>query len=85
MASPWSPDDGPILPIEFSRIAADARLTLVIDEADVAWIPAWSYSVSIGVSRSDRESSPTRNLQIHRDWLAGSSLWHILFAFPLRL
>ena len=27
-------DDGPELPIEFSRISVDARLTLVIDPAD---------------------------------------------------
>jgi hypothetical protein len=31
VAGDWSPQ-GPVLPIEFSRIAADGRLTLIVDE-----------------------------------------------------
>jgi len=43
-------------------------------------------SVSIGISRSDQKPLPTRSLQIRRQSrLAGSSLRHILFAFPLHL
>ncbi|MPZ52244.1 MAG: hypothetical protein GEU79_05845 [Acidimicrobiia bacterium] len=38
---PWTPN-GPILPIEFSRIASDGRLTLIIDENHGEMIPTWS-------------------------------------------
>ena len=39
-------DDGPRLPIEFSRVARDGRVTLVIDEAAAA-IPTWAVALDV--------------------------------------
>ncbi|MCR9094313.1 MAG: hypothetical protein NXI30_08855 [bacterium] len=38
--------DGPRLPIEFSRVAHDGRVTLVIDEQAVA-IPTWAVALDV--------------------------------------
>lgn len=40
-------DDGPRLPIEFSRVARDGRVTLVIDELAAA-IPTWVVALDVG-------------------------------------
>jgi hypothetical protein len=53
--------DGPILPIEFSRISNDGRLTLVIDERNGVKVPT-RYALS---SRTDLELAIT-DLQ-HRE------------------
>lgn len=41
MSSEWR-DDGPVLPIEFSRISADGRLTLVVDPVHGADVATWT-------------------------------------------
>lgn len=46
MGSGWR-HDGPTLPIEFSRIARDGRLTLVVDPADGAAVTTWTCDSSL--------------------------------------
>jgi hypothetical protein len=58
---------GPILPIEFSRISDNGRLTLVIDEKDGAQVPtrfAFSSLIDLQLAITDlkeRENTPYRD------------------------
>jgi hypothetical protein len=47
LATEWRPE-GPILPIEFSRISDNSRLTLVIDERDGARVQTFFALSSLG-------------------------------------
>ena len=48
LASEWTPN-GPILPIEFSRISDNGRLTLVIDEAHGVPVQTWFAQSAISL------------------------------------
>lgn len=48
---PWT-RSGPALPIEFSRISTDGRLTLVIDEKHGAWCPTWVRRSVLGLGEA---------------------------------
>lgn len=48
MSSEWR-DDGPSLPIEFSRISADGRLTLVVDPIHGCEVRTWSCDSPLGL------------------------------------
>ena len=66
LAGHWM-EGGPSLPIEFSRISDNGRLTLVIDEAHGVDVPtryAWSALSDLDEAIADlqkREGSPVRN------------------------
>jgi hypothetical protein len=51
---PWK-QGGPVLPIEFSRVSSDKRLTLVIDEENGSWVPT-RYSASEKILLRDATS-----------------------------
>jgi energy-coupling factor transporter ATP-binding protein EcfA2 len=59
--------DGPILPIEFSRISRDKRLTLVIDEKHGAKVPSRYYTSATTdldqaiVDLQEREAMPSKD------------------------
>ena len=79
MATDWRPD-GPSLPIEFSRIAADGRLTLVVDRIAGSEVRTWSCDSPLTLEEavgnlSVRERCPPRDIG-WVDLRAGSSSSH---------
>ncbi len=60
-------EDGPILPIEFSRISSDNRVTLIIDEAALPFRSLWSIMIPQNInecisSLSQREGTNEKNI-----------------------
>ena len=66
MSSQWDPG-GPSLPIEFSRVSADGRLTLVVDPRAGAPVKTWTCDSPLALhdavaNLSIRERCPTEDI-----------------------